>query len=261
MKHKILILSLSLQTIILTIVFYGVYNYYAPPRLRKAYQLSCHKNDTLRIAYIGDSWAFMHKDHECLIPELLSDTLHCPVKVYSHGISGLTSKEVYESLYSDYGLKKFFQQVKYDYCFVSVGINDTYKKMGTNYYRKSIDGIIQFLLANNIQPIILEIPDYNILKAYKYQKTKKKILRRLSMLINGTTIDCKQDFRDVLDELIQEKGYQYKISVIRYKSWNSTYKNDLKFLYLNDGMHLNKYGYGILDSIIAKIIIKKSLSQ
>ena len=74
------------------------------------------------------------------------------------------------------------------------------------------------------------------------------------MLINHTKLDCKQDFRDALDELINEKGYNDKISVIRYKSWNNDYENDLNRLYLNDGMHLNEKGYLVLDSMIAKTI-------
>ena len=74
------------------------------------------------------------------------------------------------------------------------------------------------------------------------------------MLINHTKLDCKQDFRDVLDELINEKGYNDKISVIRYKSWNKEYENDLKRLYLDDGMHLNEEGYEVLDSMIAETV-------
>lgn len=237
------------------IAIYGAYNYYAPPQLREPYQLSAQKDDTIRIAYIGDSWAFMHKDHKCLIPRLLSELLNNPIKVNSYGICGLSSKEIYENFFENTNFRNYLQKSHYQYCFISAGINDTYKKMSTTYYKKSMDGIIKFLLANNIRPIILEIPDYDIHKAYRKQKTEKKLLRRMSMLINGTPIDCKQDFRDALGELIREKGYQDKVSVIRYKSWNSNYKNDLKQLYRTDGMHLNEYGYEVLDSVIAKEVI------
>ena len=115
--------------------------------------------------------------------------------------------------------------------------------------------IIRFLLANHIHPIILEIPDYNIMKAYEQQKIEKKFLRHLSMLINGTQMDCKQQFRDALDELIIDKGYQDKVSIIRYKSWNNNYESDLKYFYIDDQMHLNDRGYTVLDSIIAEVII------
>ena len=248
---------LLLLICICTIITFRAYHYYAPPKLREAYKISNHNihDDTIRIAFIGDSWAYMHKSHNCKLAQIIEDSIHCPVSVHSFGICGLTSKEIYEQMFDDSGFKQFIQERKYDYCFVSAGINDTYKKMSTSYYKKSMEGIIDYLLTSHIHPIILEIPDYNIIKAYDNQTTDKKLLRQFSMFINGTSLDCKQEFRDALDELIKEKGYKDKVRVIRYKSWNNDYENDLKRLYLNDGMHLNENGYSILDSMIAQTIL------
>lgn len=247
---------LLLLICICTIIIFRAYHYYTQPQLREPYKVSSQTkhNDTLRIAFIGDSWAYMHKSHNCKIAQIIEDSIHCPVSVHSFGICGLTSKEIYEHIFEDSDFKQFMQDRKYIYCFVSAGINDTYKKMNSSYYKKSIEGIIYFLFTNHIHPLILEIPDYNIVKAYKNQKTEKKILRRLSMMVNSTSMDCKQEFRDALDELIQEKGFQDKVSIIRYKSWNKDQENDLKRLYLNDGMHLNEEGYEVLDSMIAKTV-------
>lgn len=256
MKPKRPIIPFILLTCIFAIILLGGYHYYAQPQLRESYQLANIDDDPICIAYIGDSWAFMHKDRECLIPKLLSDTLHSPVRVSSYGICGLTSKEIYDNFYKNSGFIFFLNKRKYHYCFISAGINDTYKKMSTTYYQKSMEGIIAFLLANHIHPIILEIPDYDIQKSYDRQRLSRKFLRRISMLITGCPIDCKQMFRDALDELISEKGYQDKVSVIRYKSWNNDYSNDQNQLYLNDGLHLNKQGYAKLDSVIAKEILK-----
>ncbi len=234
---------------------YKMYKYYAPPQIREPYQMNSTEDDILRIAYIGDSWAFFHKENNSIIEQILCDSLHRPVMVHSFGICGLTSKEIYESMHEDNEFRDFLEQHKYDYCFISAGINDTYKKMSISYYQNSIDGIIKLLLANQIRPIIMEIPDYDIQKAYKWQTADKKALRRLSMFINNTPLDCKQLFRDALDELIQEKGYADKVSTIRYQSWNNEYLNDLNTLYLRDGMHLNEEGYAKLDSVIAHTII------
>jgi hypothetical protein len=204
-----------------------LHSYYAPAQQHFPYQTIQHHDDTIRIAYIGDSWAFGHQFHQCKIKELLENKLQRPAIVSSYGIGGLTSKEIYHALFEMESLKHFIQH-GYDYCFISAGRNDTYKKMSISYYQKSMDCIIQFMLANYIHPIILEIPDYNIIKTYKNQKTDKKLLRQISMFINDTDLDCKQQFRDALDELIQAKGYQDKVTVIRYKSWNKSYENDLK---------------------------------
>lgn len=255
-KHNYIIL-LSAFTVCALIV-YVTYDYFAPPRFREPYQMQ-QPDDTLRIAYIGDSWAFMHKKYDYQMASIFERELHRPVKVHSIGICGLTSKEIYEQLFSDTGYHKFMLKRGYNYCFISAGINDTYKKMSISYYQHSMKGIIQFLLANNIHPIILEIPDYDIQKAYNWQKSLKKSLRDVTMFINKIPVDCKQMYRDALQELINQKGYHNKISIIRYKSWNNNYQDDLQHLYLKDGMHLNSVGYTKLDSVIVDEIIKQQI--
>ena len=69
------------------------------------------------------------------------------------------------------------------------------------------------------------------------------------------SIDCKQMYRNALDEMIKAKGYQNSVRIIHYLSWNNDYNSDLQILYQSDGMHLNKQGYGKLDSVIVKEII------
>lgn len=251
---KIIIIMLLFISIVCTLIAYIAYRYYAPPCLKEPYQMK-KPDDTLRIAYIGDSWAFMHKDHDCQIEQLLEDSLHRPVKVHSYGICGKTSKEIYDNMFENADFKHFLQKRSYEYCFISAGINDTYKKMSTSYYQQSMDGIIQMLLANHIHPIILEIPDYDIQKAYYNQKTNRKMLRKLSMYMNNTPLECKQLFRHTLDELVNTNNYQEIISIIRYQSWNNEYNNDQQKLYKGDGMHLNDKGYEILDSVIANEIL------
>ena len=237
-----------------------LHSYYTPAKEHPIYKTVQHHDDTIRIAYIGDSWAFGHRFHKCKIKSILENKLHRPVTISSYGIAGLTSKEIYNALFELDNLKHFMEK-GYDYCYISAGINDTYKKMSTSYYQESMDCIIQFLLANHIHPIIQEVPDYNITKAYDNQKTDKKLLRQISMQINGIDLDCKQQFRNALDELIQEKGYQGEVSIVRYKSWNNRYKKDLKELYIEDQMHLNEKGYSVLDSVIVNEIIKHISNQ
>ena len=253
MKYKLFILFCALIT---TCAILGVklHSYYAPAKERKIYQTTQHSDDTIRIAYIGDSWAFGHRFHQCKIKDILENKLHRPIIVSSYGIGGLTSKEIYHALFELKSLKHFMKK-GYDYCFISAGINDTYKKMSTTYYQESMNCIIQFLLANHIHPIIQEIPDYNITRAYDNQKTDKKLLRQISMLINNTELDCKQQFRDALDELIKTKGFKDNVTSIRCKSWNKSYEADLKELYIEDQMHLNEKGYAVLDDLNCKEIL------
>lgn len=259
MKIKYFILSAAFIAICV-ILKAKYHSYYAPAKVHPIYKTMQHRDDTLRIVYIGDSWAFGHQFHQCKIKELLEKKLQRPVIISSYGIGGLTSKEIYHTFFKIDDFKNLMKR-GYDYCYISAGINDTYKKMSVSYYQKSIDCIIQFMLANHIHPIIQEIPDYNIQRAFERQTKKKKLIRRISMVVNGTEFDCKQQFRDALDELIQAKEYQDKVTVIRYKSWNKSYENDLKELYNDDQMHLNDKGYAVLDSAIAQEIIAHILKS
>lgn len=230
---------------------YSTFSYYMPPTEYQPYTIPENQDDTLRIAYIGDSWAFMHREHSCIISTIVKDSIHRPVKVHSYGICGLTSKEFYENIFNNADLKHFIQKRRYEYCFISLGINDTYKKMSTTYYQKSMEYIIKFFLYNHIRPIILEIPDYDIYNSFKRQELSRKILRHISMFINNTPLDCKQLFRDALNEMIIKKNYTKKVKIIRYLSWNKNSTKDKKTLYLIDGIHLNNKGYAKLDSCIA----------
>ncbi len=252
MKMKKLIILISLA-IVLIYASRKFYDYYSPAEEHLIYKTNVPHNDTIRIAFIGDSWAYMH-NHNCHIAQAVEDSIHHPVIVCSFGLGGFTSKDIYNALFEIEHFKHFIEK-GYHYCYISAGINDTNKKMGTPYYQKNMDCLIKFLLANHIHPIIQEIPDYDINTVYQKQKTSRKLVRQLSMFVNSTPIDCKQEFRDALDELIKEKGYQDKVSIVRYQSWNPNGIQDLNTIYVNDRMHLNDKGYERLDSAIAKTIL------
>ena len=257
---KILYYILVVLCSICFIIAYQMHKYYSVPKQRKAYLF--HKNsdnDTINIAFIGDSWAFLHKDHSCKIAEYLEYDIQKPVRVYSYGINGLTSKEIYESMYDNNNLRNFMHQKHYNYCYISAGINDTYKKMSLSYYKQSIDCIIQLLLENHIHPIIQEIPDYDISKAFNRQRYIRKVLRHISSYINECPLDCKDLYRNTLNNLIIEKNYKDSVSVLQYRTWNNNFLQDQQELYLNDGMHLNENGYMVLDRAIATEITKHIL--
>lgn len=254
MKRWLIILTILLLACC-SLFVYAVYSYYAPPKERQPYIIPHHTDDTLRIAYIGDSWAAMHKGHDCIIPQILSDSIHRPVKLSSFGLHGKTSKEIYQCLFDNQQMHEFMMQ-GFDYCFISAGINDTYKKMGAKYYKTSMNCIIRFMLANHIRPVILDIPDYDIVQAYKRQNKSRQLLRKISMQVTGASLDCKQEFRNSLKNLVSEK-YLHQATILYYHEWNNKYHQDLQSYYLSDGMHLNTVGYDRLDRYIANYIIQQ----
>lgn len=241
--------------IILIALGYGLYYYYAPPKERKPYRIAKNKDDTIRVAYIGDSWAFFHHPFDKRITDSLSNKLNHPAKVTSLGFCGRSSKEIYWYFFDKPEMVTYLSK-GYDYCFVSAGINDSNKKMSPNYYKQSMYCIIQFLLANEITPILLEIPDYDIERMYRHEMPSRKPLRLLSRHVTGTPINCKQEFRQALNELLMDKKYGNRVQIIRYKTWNNNYDDDLKKYYQGDGIHLNDKGYAKLDSCIVETCVK-----
>ena len=251
MKYIKLIISL----IVIIGIYFCIkcYIYFSPATYYTTYNIKQHYDDTIRIAFIGDSWAMGHQYHKCILPQILTEKLKIPIKTESYGIGGLTSKEIYIALFEVEQFKMFMKK-GYNYCIVSAGINDTHKKMSKLYYKNNMNCIIRFLIANRIYPIILEIPDYNIYQAYNNQELYMKIIQNFSMFVNSTNLNCKQQFRDALNELIKEKKYENAVNVIPFKSWNKDYLKDLETIYDINQIHLNERGYKLLDSVIAKEI-------
>ena len=66
--------------------------YYAPPTYRPPYLINNNNDSICNIVYIGDSWAYMHKDHTCTIPQIIESECDCSINIYSYGINGITSK-------------------------------------------------------------------------------------------------------------------------------------------------------------------------
>lgn len=252
MKYPIIFFSTIIICIIAAALLFN--SYYTPCEEKKPYRLSTTNKDTLQIVFIGDSWAFFHKPHDLVASEMLSDMLQYPVRFRSFGMCGLTSKEIYEQLFDNDSLKHFLQKGCH-YCAISAGINDTYKKMSKDYYAKSMEAIMQFFLYNNVTPLLIEIPDYDIEKCYQRQTVSRKALRQLSMLVNNTPIDCKQMFRKALDSILTD--YKEKVILLHYQDWNSHYAEDINHFYQEDGLHLNAVGYSALDRQIGFCLLKQ----
>jgi len=245
-KPAFIILGFSILTCI--IVAITAHNYYGLAAEHPVYRCKQHDDDTLRLAIIGDSWAFLHHDIDASLAQSLSDSINRPVNVSSYGLCGQTSKEVYRSMFEDEHLRQLLESGP-DYCFVSVGINDTYKKTGAAYYAHHTWLILHFLLQNGIIPILMEIPNYDIRYAYEHQTTLRKLLRQFSMLVTGSRLDCREEYRQTLRSTLKSKKNCLQIILPSHRIFNTS-------SFLSDGMHLNAQGYSQLDSCIISEIIK-----
>ena len=245
MRKKESILTFCALVLICIGLAIPTYNYYAPASERPTYTCQQHQDDTLRIAMIGDSWVFNHYPYNDTLASMIRQIIKKPTIVSAYGLCGKTSKEVYQSIFENQTMRNILEKGT-DYCFVSVGINDTYKKMGAKYYAQNSINILRFLLKNNIKPILLEIPNYDINYAYEHQTADRKLFRQLSMLLTRSDIDCRQEYRQALAHELVKTSIGEQIQIIHFPGTLEYYKSDR--------MHLNEKGYHILDSCIANEI-------
>lgn len=215
----------------------------------------CHNDDTIRIAYIGDSWAERHKEITCLMDSLIQFQTRKPVIIKNAGIGGLISKEIYYSFFTNSDFRDVIEWGP-NFCFVSAGINDTNKKSGSNNYKENMRLIISLLLEYNITPIILEIPYYDIF--YTFRKMPLMFMFRSirSMMWTLSSINCIDAYSNSYNELIKEQLWQNDVITIKRSYWNPKGYLGQPELYADDRMHLKQEGYSILDSCIASQIVK-----
>jgi len=233
----------------LAYTFIGVCMWYAikwqplllPPPKKSAYDVLHRNDDTIRIAMYGDSWVGMHPN------QLLVDTeeLSRPFTFHTCGIGGLKSGEVYELMFS----RPQLLQKGQDYCVVIAGINDASANVGVGYYCTNYQHIIEHLLACNIRPIVVEIPDVNLKCVYGKKPIKDLFCDSYRAFLTASTMYDMESYRKSLYAHLEQTGLMKQLIYIRKESWNPIgYKDES--LYLTDMIHLNTTGYQKLDSCI-----------
>lgn len=253
MKRWLYMLLFVVSLIIFCLGYY-IKPYYTPAEKQEGLIVMSHSDDTIRIAYIGDSWAEMHKNIDCVIDSCVSEDTGRPVILKTAGVSGLTSKNVYYGFFRNDSMRNVIEWGP-DFCFVVAGINDSDRKMGKNYYKENMRLILELLLENHITPVVLEIPSYDIYFSYKRRNRLIKIQYLVSMLLTWSKMDCIEDYRDAYNELIREQKWWNRVITISYKDWNPEGYKDKRDLYDGGLMHLNSKGYFVLDSCISQKIV------
>ena len=141
-----------------------------------------------------------------------------------------------------------------DYCIISAGINDASTKVGASFYATNMELIIHHLAAIGTVPVILEIPQFDIHKAYRQTSIPTKLLRHISMTVNNDSIDCIGKYRTALAKMLAERRLEGKIIYIPHTEWSKHGYADARNIFSGDGVHLNKKGFLILDQCIIRHI-------
>jgi len=228
------------------------------------YNVSSHPNDdTLRVAVIGDSWAELHLMYNCdtLFQQYGGRLTTKPIKCMTRGKLGATSKEVYYYMFRSQTQNDSFciqpsLEEHPDYCVVMVGINDVWKKRPVSYYTGNYRLILRLLLANDIRPVVMEIPDFALKEWLNKHRRRQSYLYRVYSVFTGVVQDDITPFRNGLSEMLKETGLADSVLFIPADHWLPQNHQYSEKIYRKDHAHLNSQGYHMLDSCIVSEIIR-----
>lgn len=224
-------------------------------------------DDTLRVAVIGDSWAEWHMTLNCdtLFQQYGRRLTSKPIKCMTRGKGGAKSKDVYYYMFRSHTQEHSWEhdictqpllEQHPDYCVVMVGINDTWKKRPISYYKGNCRLIIRLLLANDIRPVMIEIPDFEMGEWLDTHRKRQRFLYRIYSYFTGVVEDDITPFRNGLKDMLKETGLSDSVLFIPVDHWIPQDHQYSEEIYQDDHVHINYQGYHVLDSCIVTEIIQ-----
>lgn len=260
MKNVVLIGFLCLVVVMLLLCLY-YYNRWKVlwelEKPRPVYAIHHYSDDTLRVVMIGDSWIEMHSNHglDSLLEKQLCELTSRPVKVSSKGKGGMRSRGIYDLMFKSkgYGTKPVIVSGA-DYCVISAGINDASANLGTRQYCHYMRLIIDFLLENEIRPVIIEAPDVNIWKLFAQRPLKNIAIDSLRSIMTGCGMYHYAEYREALRKSLKDGQLKDSVVFVSMYGWDGNGTAMDESLFLDDQIHLNRKGYELLDSCIASAI-------
>ena len=225
-----------------------------------------HNDDTLRVAVIGDSWAEFHMTLSCdTLFEIYGGILTTkPIKCMTRGKGGAKTKDVYYFMFKSHTQEYSWMhdictqpllEEHPDYCVIMVGINDSWKKRPVSYYTGNYRLIIRLLLANDIRPVVMEIPDFDMRNWLNVHRKRKSYLYRFYSVFTGVIEDDITPFREGLKDMLKETGLSDSVLFIPANHWIPKNHQYSEKIYQEDHVHINYQGYHVLDSCIVTEII------
>lgn len=264
------VIIICLACVVILFSFYEYYQYrwqnlWVFENERTPYPVICHEDDTIRVAMIGDSWAEMHASNkmDSILQLKISSQTGQPVIMTSKGKGGEKSRGIYQLLFDDndkYGTKEIIAS-GLDYCVISAGINDASANLGPRLYCYFMRHIIKFLLSNKIRPVLIEIPDVNLWKVHGRKPLKDLASDYLRSIMTHCKMYQMGEYRDSLRAMLINENLMDSVIYIHAYEWNGNDTAINQQLFLNDQIHLNKKGYELLDSCIAKKITSNIVSK
>lgn len=222
-----------------------------------------YDDDTLRIAIIGDSWAEYHADcHgscDTLFAREAALYISRPVICRIWGRAGALTNQVYYDLLDGNGNDacgiRSLLGWHPDYCVIMSGINDLLKKRSMDDYVADYNLIVRCLLCHGICPVVMDIPMVDVDWVISNRAFYKRWIQYVIAQVAGTYSADVPAFRLALREMLKSTGLQDSVLFIAADDWTPTGWQDTT-CYRKDRLHLNDRGYQMLDSYLAKEILR-----
>ncbi len=248
-----------------------IHYYVAEEQPKYTIKVPRHHDDTLRIAFIGDSWADYHTSlrGDTVIANAARKIFAQPVRSSTRGTKGALSKEVYFYMFSNKTIEHANEpdrctqpliEAHPDYCVVFAGINDVTFLRPTSFYSENMQLIIRLLLHNDIRPVVMEIPDVHFKYPMPYFRFRDRWFYRIRSVLMGTWNNQVEDYRLALNGMLSKTSLRDSVLYIATKQWNPEGCLDTT-MFLDDHLHLNLNGYHKLDSCIAVDIIRDYMKK
>ena len=260
--------------LLLSTFFYIIpqYRFYYVAEELPLYTISkTYQDDTLRIAFIGDSWADYHTllSGDTIIVNAGKRIYNKPIKAVTRGKKGALSKEIYFFMYSDKTIEHSYEPDRCtqpliedhpDYCVIFAGINDVTYLRPLSYYAENMRLIIRLLLHNKIRPVVMEIPIVNFTEPMHRKRMRDRWFYKARSVLMGTKNNKGTDYQNALKEMLAKTKLQDSVLYISAKQWNPEGATDTT-MFLIDQLHLNLNGYHRLDSCIISEIIREHVTR
>lgn len=231
---------------------------------RPIYPVWHYGDDTIRLILIGDSWIEMHTDlqMDSLLQRQIEQIVSKPVMVSSKGKGGKRSRGIYDLMFNSeaIGLKTLIEGGA-DYCIISAGINDASANLGVKQFCHYMRLIIDFLLANDIRPVIIEVPDVNIGKVFWRRPIRNLVIDYMRSLMTNCRIYHYAEYREALKSMLVGNHLLEKVVYVYMDSWNTCSPQLDKHLFLDDQLHLNRDGYIQMDLAISSAIANDYMNR
>lgn len=246
-------LSILITVIVLLLCSIRIHPYYQYSQYQDiVLSPSPAKTDTLRIAFIGDSWAEYHHPYDSHLYSMIGGGGRL-VSVRSKGNVGAKSKGIYERLFTS---TRPILMWRPHYCIISAGINDAVAKLGEDNYIHHYQLILRQLIQLGIRPVVLEVPDVNYRAIASRESWTMRLHHTLSSFLTGSKMYNFDSYRTSLKNAIDDLVRGGKVVYVPADAWNPMGYLDNRRLYESDETHLNPLGYHLLDSCIASVILR-----